>query len=119
MGGLTEANLKALACPRSVERKRGYLGAVSGIDVGDGWVTAVVHGTERQEVKLTLDGQGEPANVTACTGWRATPASTWSPSALTVLAQRESLQLQRKVDQGPCGPSTPGGPLFPSASCSF
>ncbi|WP_425574721.1 SWIM zinc finger family protein, partial [Streptomyces asiaticus] len=58
MRGLTEANLKMLAGPRSYERGLGYLDAVSGVEVGDGWVTASVHGTERYEVELTLDGPG-------------------------------------------------------------
>jgi uncharacterized Zn finger protein len=29
---------------------------VTGVEVGDGWVTATVHGTERYEVELSLEG---------------------------------------------------------------
>ncbi|MCF3134416.1 SWIM zinc finger family protein, partial [Streptomyces olivochromogenes] len=53
MGSLTEANLKKWAGARSFERALGYLDAVSGVEVGDGWITASVHGTERYEVELT------------------------------------------------------------------
>ncbi|MGO4749113.1 SWIM zinc finger domain-containing protein, partial [Streptomyces sp. 2MCAF27] len=58
MEGFSESTLRALAGPRSYERGLGYLDAVSGVEVGDGWVTASVHGTERYEVELTLDGPG-------------------------------------------------------------
>lgn len=82
MRGLTEASLKTLAGPRSYERGLGYLDAVSGVEVGDSWVTARVHGTERYEVELAwTDPAGCPASVTAPSAWRATSASTSSPSA--------------------------------------
>lgn len=54
--GFGEDDLKALAGARSFERGLGYLDAVSGLDVGEGSVTAVVHGTDVYEVELTLDG---------------------------------------------------------------
>ncbi|MFF7594628.1 hypothetical protein [Streptomyces mirabilis] len=54
MRGITEANLKTLAGPRSFERGRGYLDAVSGVEVGDGWVTASVGLKQRaaREVRI-------------------------------------------------------------------
>ncbi|WP_223190218.1 hypothetical protein [Streptomyces sp. TRM68416] len=54
MRGLTEANLKKLAGSRSFDRGRGYLDAVSGVEVGDGWVTASVHGGQLAPAGLTL-----------------------------------------------------------------
>lgn len=63
MGSLTEADLKELAGARSFERALRYLDAASGVEVGDGWVTASVHGTERYEVELPLDGPGGPAGT--------------------------------------------------------
>lgn len=46
-----------MAGARSFERGLGYLDAVSGLEVGDGSVTAVVHGTDSYEVELTLGGE--------------------------------------------------------------
>ncbi|MFE9449520.1 SWIM zinc finger domain-containing protein [Streptomyces sp. NPDC006739] len=54
--GFGEDDLRALAGVRSFERGQGYLDAVSGLEVGDGSVTAVVHGTDVYEVELTLGG---------------------------------------------------------------
>ncbi|MEV4338286.1 SWIM zinc finger family protein [Streptomyces sp. NPDC049590] len=54
--GFDEDGLRALAGTRSFERGLGYLEAVSGLEVGDGSVTAVVHGTDVYEVELTLGG---------------------------------------------------------------
>ncbi|MGW2183387.1 SWIM zinc finger family protein [Streptomyces sp. NPDC001732] len=56
MVGFGEGDLRALAGARSFERGLGYLDAVSGLEVGDGSVTAVVHGTDVYEVELTLGG---------------------------------------------------------------
>ncbi|MGW4750466.1 SWIM zinc finger family protein, partial [Streptomyces sp. NPDC004290] len=66
MSGLTEATLKRLAGTRSFERGLGYLDAVAGVEIGDGWVAASVHGTERYEVELTLDGPGGPTGECDC-----------------------------------------------------
>ncbi|MEV5771531.1 hypothetical protein AB0L49_09795 [Streptomyces antimycoticus] len=98
MRGLTEANLKMLAGPRSYERGLGYLDAVSGVEVGDGWVTASVHGTERYEVELTLDGPGGLSGECACPyGMEGNFCKHLVALGLTVLAQRESLPRQRKA----------------------
>ncbi|MBD3008406.1 SWIM zinc finger domain-containing protein [Streptomyces sp. 5-10] len=98
MRGLTEANLKMLAGPRSYERGLGYLDAVSGVEVGDGWVTAIVHGTERYEVELTLDGPGGLSGECDCPyGMEGNFCKHLVALGLTVLAQRESLPRQRKA----------------------
>ncbi|MFB7031306.1 MULTISPECIES: SWIM zinc finger domain-containing protein [unclassified Streptomyces] len=52
--GFGEDDLRALAGTRSFERGLGYLDAVSGLEVGEDSVTAVVHGTDVYEVELTL-----------------------------------------------------------------
>ncbi|MFC9929550.1 SWIM zinc finger domain-containing protein [Streptomyces sp. NPDC127190] len=56
MVGFDEDDLRALAGVRSFERGLGYLDAVSGLEVGEGSVTAVVHGTDVYAVELTLGG---------------------------------------------------------------
>ncbi|MFC4464294.1 SWIM zinc finger domain-containing protein [Streptomyces xiangluensis] len=98
MRGLTEANLKTLAGARSFERALGYLDAVSGVEVGDGWVTASVHGTERYEVELTLDEPGGLSGECDCPyGLEGNFCKHLVALGLTVLAQRESLPRQRKA----------------------
>ncbi|MFE9093642.1 SWIM zinc finger domain-containing protein [Streptomyces sp. NPDC007264] len=98
MGSLTEANLRALAGARSYERALGYLDAVSGVEVGDGWVTASVHGTERYEVELTLDGPGGLAGTCDCPyGLEGNFCKHLVALGLSMLAQRESLPRQRKA----------------------
>ncbi|MCX4516001.1 hypothetical protein OHA27_38535 [Streptomyces sp. NBC_01619] len=67
MAGFSEGELRALAGVRSFERGLGYLDAVSGVEVGDGAVTAVVYGTDVYEVELTL-GEG-----TGVLGWCGCP----------------------------------------------
>lgn len=66
MGGLTEAKLRAVAGERSFERGLGYVGAVSGIEAGDGWIRAWVRGTERYEVELLPGRRGRPAGTCDC-----------------------------------------------------
>lgn len=98
MRGLTKANLKTLAGARSFERALGYLDAVSGVEVGDGWVSASVHGTERYEVELTLDGPGGLSGACDCPyGLEGNFCKHLVALGLTVLAQRESLPRQRKA----------------------
>ncbi|MDG5808082.1 hypothetical protein P9869_36630 [Streptomyces ossamyceticus] len=98
MRGLTEANLKKLAGSRSFDRGRGYLSAVSGVEVGDGWVTANVHGTERYEVELALDAPGGLSGECDCPyGMEGNFCKHLVALGLTVLAQRESLPRQRKA----------------------
>ncbi|MER6158611.1 hypothetical protein ABT147_24175 [Streptomyces sp. NPDC001868] len=98
MDDLTKANLKALAGARSFERGLGYLDAVSGVEVGDGWVTASVHGTERYEVELTLDAPGGLGGECDCPyGMEGNFCKHLVALGLTVLAQRENLLRQRKA----------------------
>lgn len=79
---LTEANLRALAGARSFERGRGYLDAVSGVEVGDDRVSATVHGTERYGVELTLDGPGGLGGDCDCPyGMEGDFCEHWWPSA--------------------------------------
>ncbi|WP_274919375.1 SWIM zinc finger family protein [Streptomyces sp. WZ-12] len=98
MDGLTEAGLKKLAGARSFERGRGYLDAVSGVEVGDGWVSASVHGTERYEAQLTLDGPGGLGGECDCPyGLEGNFCKHLVALGLTVLARPASLPRQRKA----------------------
>ncbi|NGO67805.1 hypothetical protein [Streptomyces boncukensis] len=100
MYGLSEKSLMALAGDRSFERGLGYLDAVCGVEVGDAWVTATVHGTERYEVELTLDGPEGVAGECDCPyGLEGNFCKHLVALGLTVLAQRESLPGQRKAAQ--------------------
>ncbi|MGW7209686.1 SWIM zinc finger family protein [Streptomyces sp. NPDC054837] len=96
-GILTEAKLKALAGTRSFERGQGYLDAVTGVEIGDEWITASVHGTERYEVELSLEG---PQGVTgACDcpyGLEGNFCKHLVALGLTVLAQQSALPRQRE-----------------------
>lgn len=98
MHSLTEANLKALAGARSFERGLDYLDAVSGVEIGDRWVTASVHGTERYEVELTLDGPDGLGGDCDCPyGMEGNFCKHLVALGLTVLAQAASLPRQRKA----------------------
>ncbi|MER6531671.1 hypothetical protein [Streptomyces sp. NPDC001508] len=98
MGSLTEANLRALAGARSFERGLGYLDAVSKVEVGDDWITATVHGTQRYEAELTLDGPGGLAGTCDCPyGLEGNFCKHLVALGLTALAQRQSLPRQRKA----------------------
>ncbi|MFI1831121.1 SWIM zinc finger domain-containing protein [Streptomyces sp. NPDC020412] len=66
MEHLTGADLRSLAGARSFERGLGYVDAVSGIEVGDDWIRASVHGTERYEAELTLGGRRGPTGQCDC-----------------------------------------------------
>ncbi|MEU1801379.1 hypothetical protein [Streptomyces sp. NPDC019937] len=97
MEGFSESTLRALAGVRSYERGFGYLDAVSGVEVGDGWVTASVHGTERYEVELALDGPGGLSGECDCPyGMEGNFCKHLVALGLTVLAKRE-LPRQRKA----------------------
>ncbi|MFE3768465.1 MULTISPECIES: SWIM zinc finger domain-containing protein [unclassified Streptomyces] len=98
MRGFTEAKLKTLAGVRSFERGRGYVDAVSGVEVGDGWISASVHGTERYEAELTLDGPGGLSGECDCPyGLEGNFCKHLVALGLTVLARPESLPRQRKA----------------------
>ncbi|MEU9914732.1 hypothetical protein [Streptomyces sp. NPDC051001] len=96
-GTLTEAKLKALAGTRSFERGRGYLDAVTGVEIGDGWITASVHGTERYEVELSLEGpQGLTGACDCPYGLEGNFCKHLVALGLTVLAQQSTLPRQRE-----------------------
>ncbi|MDI9883457.1 hypothetical protein QMZ92_03340 [Streptomyces sp. HNM0645] len=98
MRGLTEANLRTLAGARSFERGLGYLDAVAGVEIGDGSVIASVHGTERYEVELVLDGPGGLSGECDCPyGLEGNFCKHLVALGLTVLARPESLPRQRKA----------------------
>ncbi|MFJ5680069.1 SWIM zinc finger domain-containing protein [Streptomyces sp. NPDC093097] len=100
MRDLTESNLKMLAGSRSFERGRGYLDAVSGVEVGDGWISASVHGTERYEVELSLDGPGGLSGECDCPfGLEGNFCKHLVALGLTMLARPEGLPRQRKAAQ--------------------
>ncbi|MFJ2478209.1 SWIM zinc finger domain-containing protein [Streptomyces sp. NPDC087659] len=94
--GFGEDELRSLAGDRSFERGLGYVDAVSGLEVGDGSVTAVVHGTGVYEVELTL-GKG-----TGVSGWCDCPYGQEGnfckhcvAVGLTVLGQAAAIPRQR------------------------
>ncbi|MFF4346543.1 SWIM zinc finger domain-containing protein [Streptomyces sp. NPDC001530] len=94
--GFGEDDLRALAGARSFERGLGYLDAVTGLEVGDGSITAVVHGTDVYEVELTLGGS------TGISGWCDCPYGQEGnfckhcvAVGLTVLRQAEAIPRQR------------------------
>ncbi|MEU0835422.1 hypothetical protein [Streptomyces sp. NPDC005969] len=93
MGGFTEADLRVLAGPRSFERGEDYLDAVTALEVGDGWITATVQGTDAYEVELSLD---EPDGLTGecdCPyGMEGNFCKHLVALGLTALARSESLQ---------------------------
>ncbi|MFE3902666.1 SWIM zinc finger domain-containing protein, partial [Streptomyces sp. NPDC059153] len=64
--GFDENDLRALAGPRSFERGQGYVDAVTAMEVGDGWITATVHGTDAYAVELSLDGPGRLGGECDC-----------------------------------------------------
>ncbi|MEV7236428.1 hypothetical protein AB0N06_21285 [Streptomyces sp. NPDC051020] len=96
MGGFTEADLRVLAGRRSFERGEDYLDAVTALEVGDGWITATVHGTDAYEVELSLD---EPEGLTGecdCPyGMEGNFCKHLVALGLTALARSESLPGER------------------------
>ncbi|MFI8849445.1 SWIM zinc finger domain-containing protein [Streptomyces sp. NPDC053499] len=98
MCGFAEADLEALAGARSFERGLGYLDAVSGVEVGDGWITASVRGTERYEAELTLEGPDGLSGECDCPfGLEGNFCKHLVALGLTVLQQEESLPRQRQA----------------------
>jgi uncharacterized Zn finger protein len=96
--GLTEAKLRKLAGPRSFERGLGYVDAVSGVEVGDDWIRASVHGTERYEVELLLGGRRGPAGECACPyGQEGNFCKHLVALGLTVIAQQDGLPERRET----------------------
>ncbi|MFI8520344.1 SWIM zinc finger domain-containing protein [Streptomyces sp. NPDC085481] len=97
MGGITEAKLRALAGEISFERGLGYVDAVSGVDVGDGWIRASVRGSERYESELVLDGPKGPAGTCDCPyGQEGNFCKHLVALGLTVIAQEADLPRRRE-----------------------
>ncbi|WP_229881085.1 SWIM zinc finger family protein [Streptomyces alanosinicus] len=91
-----EDDLRALAGPRSFERGRGYLAEVTAVEVGDGWITATVHGTEAYQAELTLDGPDGLAGECDCPyGVEGNFCKHLVALGLTVLAEPEAVPRQR------------------------
>ncbi|MFD9396338.1 SWIM zinc finger domain-containing protein [Streptomyces sp. NPDC060000] len=91
-----EDDLRALAAPRSFERGRGYLAAVTAVEVGDGWITATVHGTDAYRVELSLDGPDGLAGECDCPyGMEGNFCKHLVALGLTVLSEPEAVPRQR------------------------
>ncbi|MGW7526748.1 SWIM zinc finger family protein [Streptomyces sp. NPDC054783] len=91
-----EDDLRALAGPRSFERGRGYLAAVTAMEVGDGWIAATVHGTDAYQVELDLEGPDGLAGECDCPyGTEGNFCKHLVALGLTVLAEPEAVPRQR------------------------
>ncbi|ORT60546.1 hypothetical protein BKD26_09305 [Streptomyces sp. CB03238] len=96
MAGFDEDDLRALAGARSFERGLGYLDAVSGLEVGEGSVTAVVHGTDVYEVELTLGAAEGISGWCNCPyGQEANFCKHCVAVGLTVLRRAKTIPRQR------------------------
>lgn len=96
MIGFTEAGLRARAGSRSFDRAQGYLDAVTVTEVGDGWITATVHGTHPYAVELSLDGGDAPAGECDCPyGQEGNFCKHLVAVGLTALSRAQSLPGQR------------------------
>ncbi|WP_317633462.1 SWIM zinc finger family protein [Streptomyces sp. HUAS TT20] len=94
--GFDEDDLRALAGARSFERGLGYLDAVSGLEVGEGSVTAVVHCTDVYEVELTLGGEEGISGWCDCPyGREANFCKHCVAVGLTVLRRAKTIPHQR------------------------
>ncbi|OKH96498.1 SWIM zinc finger family protein [Streptomyces uncialis] len=101
MGGLDEAKLRALAGERSFERGLAYVDAVSGVEVGDGWIRASVRGTERYEVELRLGGRGKPTGTCDCPyGQEGNFCKHLVALGLSVIGQETDLTQRRTSARG-------------------
>ncbi|MGA5066363.1 SWIM zinc finger family protein [Streptomyces exfoliatus] len=98
MGGLTEAKLRALAGERSFERGLAYVDEVSGVEFGDGWIRALVRGTERYEAELLLGERRKVAGACDCPyGQEGNFCKHLVALGLTVIAQGADLPRRRKA----------------------
>ncbi|MFK8850803.1 SWIM zinc finger domain-containing protein [Streptomyces sp. Ac-502] len=92
----SEAGLRALAGPRSFDRGTEYLNAVTALEVGDGWITATVHGTDAYEARLTFGGgEGLTGMCTCPYGQEGNFCKHLVAVGLSVLGRPESLPRQR------------------------
>lgn len=91
-----EDDLRTLAGPRSFERGRAYLAAVTAVEVGDGWITATVQGTDAYQVELTLDEPDGLAGECACPyGMEGNFCKHLVALGLAVLAEPEAVPRKR------------------------
>ncbi|MFI6054488.1 SWIM zinc finger domain-containing protein [Streptomyces violascens] len=94
--GFAEDDLLTLAGSRSFERGLGYLDAVTGLEIGDGWITATVHGTDAYEVELTDDQEGGLLGDCDCPyGQEGHFCKHCVAVGLTVLRQADTIPQQR------------------------
>ncbi|MGP3927943.1 SWIM zinc finger family protein [Streptomyces sp. 8N616] len=119
MDVFTEADLRRLAGARSFEREHGYLDAVTAVEVGDGWITATVHGTDAYEVELTVDGSAGLAGECDCPyGLEGNFCKHLVALGLSVLARPDELPRQRTRAATVPGYSTRGWTGSPGTNCS-
>ncbi|MEV5785446.1 SWIM zinc finger domain-containing protein [Streptomyces sp. NPDC048448] len=91
-----EDDLRTVAGPRSFERGRAYLAAVTAVEVGDGWITATVQGTDAYQVELTLDEPDGLAGECACPyGMEGNFCKHLVALGLAVLAEPEAVPRKR------------------------
>ncbi|MET7451454.1 hypothetical protein ABZT03_06065 [Streptomyces sp. NPDC005574] len=91
-----EDDLRTLAGPRSFERGRGYVDAVTAMEVSDGWISATVHGTDAYEAELTLDDSHGLAGRCDCPfGAEGNFCKHLVALGLAVLAEPEAVPRQR------------------------
>ncbi|GAA3304995.1 SWIM zinc finger family protein [Streptomyces cinereospinus] len=94
--GFGEDDLRVLAGARSFERGLAYLDAVSGLEVGEGSVTAVVQGTDVYEVELTLGGDDGISGWCDCPyGQEGNFCKHCVAVGLTVLRRAKTIPQQR------------------------
>ncbi|MFE4793898.1 SWIM zinc finger domain-containing protein [Streptomyces sp. NPDC056708] len=94
--GFDKNDLRALAGPRSFERGQGYVDAVTAVEVGDGWITATVHGTDAYAVELSLGGPGRLGGECDCPyGMEGNFCKHLVALGLTALAEAAALPQQR------------------------
>ncbi|MFJ9098120.1 SWIM zinc finger domain-containing protein [Streptomyces sp. NPDC102405] len=99
--GFGEDDLRVLAGARSFERGLGYLDAVSGLDVGEDSVTAVVHGTDVYEVELALGGGDGISGWCDCPyGQEGNFCKHCVAVGMTVLRRAKTIPQQRAAARG-------------------
>ncbi|MFD8415331.1 SWIM zinc finger domain-containing protein [Streptomyces sp. NPDC059650] len=96
--GFDETDLRRLAGARSFERGRGYLSAVTRLDIGAESITATVDGSDTYEVELTEDGDGGLSAWCDCPyGQEGNFCKHCVAVGLTVLAQAGAVPRQRSA----------------------
>ncbi|MEC4014917.1 SWIM zinc finger family protein [Streptomyces sp. H27-D2] len=94
--GFGENDLRESAGARSFERGLGYVDAVTGLEVGDGWFTATVHGGDAYEVEITDDGDDGVSGECDCPyGLEGNFCKHCVAVGLVVLRQADLIPRQR------------------------